>query len=127
MVVADQTDTMYANNRRVLKFTVTDEDNGGALDLTGLVVKFALARFDSEGQPIKSNPLVDKRSDVSAEVTITDAANGLVEVELVTSDTASLADQGETAYYFELEVFDGTDPVVVATGTLTIRRNVTNA
>lgn len=128
MVVADQVDTMYAGNRRVLKFAVTDEDNGGApMDLTGRIVKFALARFDAEGQPLKANPLVDKRSDTSGDIVITSAVGGLVEVTLVPADTASLADAGETAYYFELEVFQGTDGIVVASGTETIRRNVTNA
>lgn len=127
MVVANLTDAIYAGNRRIQRFTVTDEDTSGspAYDLTGLVVKYALARFGTNGEPLRSNPLLDFSSAV-AQVTITDAANGIVEVELLPADTVDLT---PADYYFELEVYNGaeTEGVVVATGTLTVRTNVENA
>lgn len=128
MAVITLIDIMWAGNRRLLRFTVTDEDGSGAKDLTGLIVKFALARFDTSGNPVKSNPLIDKRSDTSSDVTITTPLSGIVEVVLVPADTASITPV-PAAYYMELEVFNASnaDPVVVATGTLTINRNVDNA
>lgn len=127
MVVANLTDTIYAGNRRIQRFTVVDEDTAGspAFDLTGLVVKYALARFGTNGEPLKSSPLLDLSS-TGAQVTITTPASGIVEVELLPADTVDLT-PGD--YYFELEVYNGaeTEGVVVATGTLTVRTNVENA
>lgn len=128
MAVTDQLFTLWSGNRRIIEFTVEDEDNpGNPLSLTGYVVKFALARFDRNGDPIKANPLIDMRSDTSSQVTITDAANGVVEVELLEADTVNIQPTPGD-YYFELEVFDvSNNSVVVATGTATIKRNVDNA
>lgn len=128
MAVTGQIDTIYQGNRRILRFTVTDEDTSGspAKDLTGLVVKFALAKIDANGNPIKTNPLLDLNSTAHpTQVIITDAANGIIEVTLLPANTSGL---NPTDYYFELEVFDGSgNGVVVATGTLTVNVNVVNA
>ena len=128
MVVANLTDIIYAGNRRVQQFTVTDEDSVGspAYDLTGLIVKYALARF-SNGAPLKDDPLLDfATTDGSPQVVITVAASGIIEVTLLPADTSGLQPDD---YYFELEVFNaaGDEGVVVATGTLTVRTNVENA
>lgn len=130
MAVEDQADTMYANNRHILKWNGLTEEGGVALlDLTGRIVKFALSRKRADGSPILT-PVLDFRSDaVSPQVTIPNpvAGNPHVLVELLPADTAALAPR-ETDFYFELEVFesDESDPVVVATGTLTIKPNVVN-
>lgn len=119
MAVTGLTDTMYAGNPRTFTFTVTDEDASGspAKDLTDLTPKLTLSRISaSTGLPLKT-PEVEKTG------TVTDAPNGVLTVALVPADTADL--EGE--YYLELELFDLSDVgVVVATGTLTIQRNVTN-
>jgi len=126
MVKTGLTDTIYAGNRRVLTFTIEDQDagDGSAKDITGFTVKFALARTDANGEPITSSPLIDLSSSGS-QVVITDAANGVVQVTLGGSDTDSIV-PGD--YYFELEVFDSSsNSTVVAVGTMTIEPNVDNA
>lgn len=120
MVVTSNTDTMYANNKRTLRFTITDEDAGGStpLDLTGYTAKWAISK--EEG---KTTPILEKATGGNG-ITVTDAANGELEVALDPEDTVSLKPQ---AYYMELEVFDGSnDGLVVATGTLTIKANIVN-
>jgi hypothetical protein len=128
MVVANLTTFLYAGNRRILRFTVTDEDTAGspAYDLTTSVVKFALAAFGGNGLPLKKNPKLDFSSlDASPQVVITTPASGIVEVTLLEADTENLPPAN---YYFELEVFNNTQTqsVVVATGTLEVRVNVEN-
>src|SRR5262245_31078550 len=129
MVQANLTSFLYAGNRRVMRFTVTNEDTAGSppYDLTSSIVKFALAAFGGNGLPLKKNPKLDFSSlDASPQVVVTTPLSGIVEVELLPADTINLA-PGD--YYFELEVFNNTQTqsVVVATGTLTIRTNVENA
>lgn len=128
MAVTGQVDTIYQGNRRTLRFTITDEDTSGspAKDLTGFTVKFALAKFDANGNPIKTNPLLDLNSTANpTQVIITDAVNGIVDVTLFPTNTSTLT---PADYYIELEVFDGSgNGVVVATATLTINVNIINA
>jgi hypothetical protein len=137
MVVADQTDTMYADNYHTLEWQALLDGGGAVLDLTGRIVKFALARFNSAGVPLRENPVLDFASDdVSPQVTVPNPNPDIdtgpfphVIVELLPVDTATLAPVKDVAFYFELEVFegDGSRPVVVATGTLTVKLNVENA
>ena len=127
MAVENQSDSMFAGNRHVLRWnSITDIDGSGTFDLTGKIVKFALTLAG----PVTANPILDFRSDTSPQVTIPNPATGdpHVEVELLPVDTATLA-PSETTYYCELEVYEGTDtnPVVVATIDLTIKPNVENA
>lgn len=123
MATTGLTDTIFAGNKRVQRFTVADDDTAGSppKDLTGLVVKWALSTVDKYGTP-STAAILSKSSAVSG-VTIVDATNGIVDVTIDPADTVSLT---PTLYYFELEVFSGTDPVVVATGTLLVKPNVVN-
>lgn len=126
MAVENQTVSMFAGNRAVLRWnSIKDTDGTTILDLTGRIVKFSLTR---EG-PVLS-PILDFRSDVGSQVTIPNPTVGSshVEVELLPVDTATLA-PAETTYYCELEVYEAADsnPVVVATMLLTIKPNVVNA
>lgn len=120
MAVTDQTDEMFAGTPRTLRFTVTDEDTTGspAKDLTDLTPKFTLSKLDTAGDP-KATPIVEKTG------AVTDAAGGIFTVALAAADTADLkpGDYGWQASLFT----SGGDEQVVATGTTTIRRNVTNA
>ena len=127
MVVSDLSVTFHAGTRRVLRVTIVDDDTTGspAFPLTGgEIVKFNLARL-SNGIPLKANPLIDFRSDVSAQVVITDAANGIVEIELLPADTAALL---VTSYSFQVEVYTSLDanPVMVSEGTITLLTNTDN-
>lgn len=123
MAVKDQVDEMFAGNKRVQRFTITDDDTAGSppKDLTGLDIKYALSRFDDEGNFLVG-PVLTK--DVAGGgIIVTDAVNGVLEVTFLKVDTQALAGD----FYFELEAFDGTlESTVLATGTLTIIKNVVN-
>lgn len=128
MVQANLSTFLYAGNRRVMRFTVVNEDTAGSppFDLTTSIVKFALAAFGGNGLPLKKNPKLSFSSlDVSPQVIITTPLAGVVEVELLEADTINLPPAN---YYFELEVFNNTQTqsVVVSTGTLEVRVNVEN-
>jgi hypothetical protein len=122
MAKTNQDDTFYANNQRVLKFTVVDSDNGDiAFDLTGYTIKWALSKYNSKGAYLTTEIL--GKSTTGGGVVVTNAAGGLCEVTLDGADTASLSG----AYYHELEATDGLSvSIVLATGKLTILKNVVN-
>lgn len=129
MAQENQNATMFANNRHLLVWNgITSEGGASLVDLTGKIVKWSLTIKGASG-PVLS-PLLDFRSDVGTQLTIPNPVAGSkhVQMELLAADTADLAPV-ETTYYHELEVFEGagTNPVVVATGELTIRPNVENA
>ena len=125
MAINDHTLEMYQGNRRLLVFTVEDEETGNAKDLTGLSATFAMAHMNQQGIPARSNPVVDLSStDPSAQVRITDAAGGVIEVELLCPDTLTLPAKD---YHFQVEVHDSICGVMVATGTITLLTNIYNA
>lgn len=124
MAVTDQVDTIFAGNKRTLKFAITDADTVGApaFNLTNLVLKFTLTRVSADGN-ILTTPLIEKKSTSATQLVVTNAAGGLCEVYLVEADTLTLLGD----FYFELEAYDvSNEHVVLATGTLTIKPNVTN-
>lgn len=127
MAKTNQNDTFYAKNTRVLEFTITDDENEDApsapLDLTGCTVQWALSRINSSGS-YSSTPVLRKDSALLGGVVIdSDPSTGVVRVNIDPDDTEDLVGK----FYQELEVVDSTNnPVVVATGTLTIKRNVRN-
>jgi len=132
MAVLNQAVVMFANNRRVLRWNgITSEGGASLIDLTGRIVKFGLCRLSSKtGEPNYKVPVLDFSSDdVGPQVTIPNPITGSphVEVELLAADSAALAPK-DTAYYGELEVFEGdeSDPVVVATIDFLIKANVVN-
>jgi len=129
MVQTGQNATLYAGNKLILDWPVkvSNATSAAAQDLTGLIVKFAVARFGPNNQPLKDNPLIDHRTDTSSQLEIlAPATDGNVRFTFAPSDTSSLTPGN---YYMELEVFSGTntDGIVSSTGTLTILQNVTNA
>lgn len=118
-------DAFFAGNRRTLRFTVYNDDPGVAagtkLSLVGLTAKFTLSTLFPDGSYALTALL--QKATGGAGITITDAAGGVLEVTLDPDDTVDLAGD----YHFQLEVFDGGGAgLVVATGTVTIRRNVAN-
>jgi len=124
VAVKTNQDEMWAGNKRVLRYTITDEDTSGspAKDLTGYTAKWAISRFSADGSTFNTAPVLEKSS--GSGITITDAANGILEVTIDTGDTSALSG----VFYMELELFDSSsNPVVVATGKMTIIRNVVNA
>ena len=125
MVVENLKDRMYAGNKRIFRFTVTNPDASGspALDLTPFELRWALSQSDALGN-YSTTPVLEKTT-TGGGIVKTDASNGECEVTLVSADTVALA---AGIYYFELEVVDGSSEVVtVATGTITILADVVNA
>lgn len=130
MAKTGQDDTMYVGNKRTFRYTVVDEDVVGepALDLTPFAtnpadIKWTLSQISPDGVILKDSPVVEKKRTTGG-VTITDAPNGVCEVDVVGADTAALQ---AGSYHTELELFDAFgESVVVAKGTQTLAVNVTN-
>jgi hypothetical protein len=120
MVVENLTDRMYAGNKRIFEYTVTDVDASpptSPLDLTPFTLRWAMSVTDAEGN-YSTTPSLEKVP------VATDAPNGVCQVTVLSTDTVSLA---AGLYYFELEVVDGSsEPVTVATGVITLLANVVN-
>ena len=125
MVVRDLIDEAFVGNKHTQRFTITDEDGSVPLDLTTLQIKWGMVPVNSAGQFATTPLTLEKNNFGIGGVVIVDGPNGIVDVEIDESDTANLT---PTTYYFELEVQTslGTDPVVVATGTLTLIPNLVN-
>lgn len=112
MATKNQNVEIYAGNDVKLDISLTDSVND-PVDLTGAIVRWALASAYDPGLA-----LVTKSSLVSGQVTITDAASGLVQVNLTSMDTASLGGQ---PYVHEAEIIDTINAkMTVLTGTMTI-------
>jgi hypothetical protein len=87
---------LHAGNDTTLKLAVKDQGGVNPLDLTGTTVAFRLAASQD------GVALIAKDSS-GAEVTITDAAQGLVDVILTSAETAKQAG----THYYEAVVTDG--------------------
>lgn len=124
MPAIHQDETIYANNSHILEFTITDKDvnPAGPLNVTSINVRWALSRLNSDGTYSKT-PVITKSSLVSGEIEKVDPANGVVDVILTEDDTEKLSGK----YHQELEIVDGSNAsAVVATGTITVLRNIIN-
>ena len=127
MAKTDQNATVYRGNRKVLRYTVTDDDNAGAaLDITTYLMRWAATRTDASGDPIESGAVIDLNSTSNpSQVVKTTPASGIVDVTLLEADTTSLT---PGTYYIELEGVDASsNSEVFAVGTLTIEPNIDNA
>lgn len=134
MVKTDQNTTMYAGERKTLRFPVVDQDNNdAALNLsTGFTsVRWALSTINPSTDQFSTTPILEKKSSVAQaetggnEIDFSNGAgtNDNADVELIGEDTLSISGD----HYMELEGVDVNGEIVVlATGTLTINRNVVN-
>lgn len=123
MAAINQNDTFYANNKRTLLFTIMnkDVDPAAALVLTGLTLNWTLSRQNEDGS-YSSVPVLVKST--SGGITIIDENAGKLSVELDSADTIKFSGK----YHQQLEVVDGSaEGIVVATGTITILKNVNNS
>lgn len=113
---------MFAGKVRVVEFILRDVDQVGEppLNLSGASAVWGASRQGGNG--CYSNVLsIEKRTD-NATITITDAVNGVLEFRLEEVDTDSLLGN----YYHQLTIIDAVgDPLVVATGTITISKSLT--
>ena len=94
-----ETITIHAGDTVKINYTVML--NGAPVNLTGLTLKWAARRSFSD-------------------ITYTDPANGIAQVTLLPSDTASLAVSVPATYYWTLRLYDGTNVYTVAEGVLEV-------
>lgn len=125
MTKTKQNDTFYAGNIKVLRFTILDE-TGLPADLSAYTVRWAMSKYADDGS-YSLTPDLKKDNDTLGGVTfVNDGTDGLVDVTIQPEDTDSIVETSR--YYHELECVDVLDdPLVAATGTLTIRANLDNA
>lgn len=124
MTVSDlTTEPIYAGNRHTLRYTVVNQDNADLpKDLTGIAARWALSKFSADGSFSKTAVLA-KNSTNALQILISAPATGVIDVFIAEGDTAALVGD----YYFELELYiTASYSLVVAAGTLTIVKNVTN-
>lgn len=123
MTVVNPNVDRYLGNYFVISSTIVDEDNGGTpLNITGMTVKWALSKgsLSSYGK----TPVLEKKSTTAGQINIINAVGGQIEVIVRTTDTESFS---TGSYYWELEITDTTNErSVVAVGTITFKRNVSN-
>lgn len=119
MALTEQNDTWYAGNRRKLSYVVENQDSPGTrLNLTGLTFVWSLSAMRGDGS-FEQTPFLEKTS--ASGITVTSAVNGELDVDVTGADCTGLAGD----YYAELEAFDGDgNGLVLATGVMTLRRNV---
>lgn len=124
MTINNATKSIFAGNYHPLKFTLTDADNDNApLDASAFTIRWALSKISSTTKEYSGTPILEKKSTTSGHMDLADQATGIVSVLLKKADTENLLG----TYYYELELEDGLgNTIVVATGKLTIKRNVTN-
>lgn len=131
MAAENQSMEMFANTRHLLQWDqILNNAGTGPENLTGRIVKWALAQLDENGNLLIESPLLDFRSDVGTQLTVpnpTGATPLHVQMELLPANTATLAPI-PTTYGWQLEVFegDGSAPVMLATGTILMKPNITN-
>ena len=100
-----------------LDVTVTDSD-GTAVDLTGGSGRFAMARKARSS----SNVIDSNASPQTATITVTDAANGLLNVVITDENTEALIGD----YYWELKWTDSSGrEAVTARGVMSFEYNLT--
>lgn len=79
MPSSQQNATVYVGTDWLFEVTVTDVDNGGAKDLTGASVEWVM-----QPNAASTSPTIKIDS-----VTVTDAANGVLEVSVGNADTTA--------------------------------------
>ena len=99
--------TMFSGDTKVLRVTATEAD-GSPLNLIGIDITWVLAK------KVTAPAILTKT--IGAGITVTDAPNGIFEVNLTPADTADL----KGSYYFEAQIDDNGAISTILTGTATI-------
>lgn len=103
---------MYAGDNITLNFTAFEEDGVTPLNLTGLDIKYGLARSAGEA------PLFMKT--VGSGITVTNAAAGQFSVALAPADTLKF--NGD--YYHEAKVYEASKPYTVFSGSISFEPTI---
>jgi len=135
MAKTDQNFTMYVGERKTARIAVVDQDAADVpLNIsTGFDnVKWAMVAIDPATGSFGTAPILEKKSTVAQSetggneidfVNVDGTLDG-ADVQIINADTTSLS-AGD--YYHELEGFDTAgEGVVLATGTITILKNLVN-
>jgi hypothetical protein len=103
---------MFSGDMRVLRVTVLDQDDN-VIDLTGLsAAVFVIAKRHGAASKVSYT--------LGSGITVTDAANGIMEVTILAADTEPLGG----AYVHELSITDAANRrTTVLFGSITMRVN----
>lgn len=106
---------MHAGDTKRLHFTLTSgAPNNDALDITDANVRWQVSKGTTAR--FSSIPVISKEIDDG--ITVTDAFEGLLTIDLLPEDTESL----KGTFYYELEVIDATgDVATAATGQMIVK------
>ncbi len=121
--------SLYQKNSRLLRVTVTDQETGAPIDLTGYTIAWVLMSSLKGAPPTVKVPggesmmapnlaEVLRKASGGGGITITDAENGVFELTLSVADTENLV--GQMYYEAYLEKDGGRSTVV--TGVITFKR-----
>ncbi len=125
MTAINQNDSFYAKNKRTLEFTISNYDvNPPVLyNLLGSTARWSLSRQYDDGT-YSATPQLVKTTQPNGGIEIDDnPASGILTVTLLSDDTTKLLG----LYHHELEIIDDHgDAAIVATGKITILRNIKN-
>lgn len=118
MTQRDQDFTITSGDVINIRYTTTDVGDEGPLDLTLVTgIQWQASRVRADGT-FSSTPKISK--DLDSGVQILDAAGGVVLITLEPQDTAGL--KGD--YYTELQVEFASGPYTVATGKMTVIKDL---
>ena len=109
--------TLFQGDHETIAFEITDA-SGDPIDLSGVGITWALATTSRA-----DDPTLEATRD--AGITVIDAAAGRFDVELDSSETATLVPR---SWYHEVELVDGNgDVTTVFTDQLSVRATVIDA
>ena len=136
MAVLNENMVEYEGNIIVLQTPSTSpivDDDGNPLDLTVRTLKFALSKLNSaiDADPLtySTTPRLEKTLTSGEIEYVNSGDDGLVKIIIATADTepGNGNDIGPGNWYWELEGTDAdSERKVLATGTITLRKNVVN-
>jgi hypothetical protein len=98
---------LIEGNPETVRETITDDDTGAALNLTGKVINFYVK---PSADTVDTDPAVTKLSTATGEITMTDAANGIC--------TVAVPPQAAGTLWRRLDVVTGGQPKTAVYGPL---------
>ncbi len=104
---------LHRGDGKVLTFTVVDE-NGAGLDLTGLSLEWNYSKIQADAIEPLGAAILSPGKTVGSGITLTDIANGVGEIALLSADT--LGQRATQTYYQEMQVSVGVEPSTVLFG-----------
>lgn len=118
---------IHAGTKVSLDFEITDQTSlvvpQPLKDMSGKRWLFLLTTMDEDGLPDFTASVLRKDSDTVGDWDLTDASDGVGLALIVSADTTALMG----LYHFQCEAIDiDSEPVMLASGTLSIKGNIIN-